>query len=142
MLWERFESAHLFADGKEITCKAFNCCGSGSVEGELYYMPGMDPVSLAGAKDKIVLLDQGVGFFSYHDLMKAGAKGLIFQYGNVHYPNTDIDQRDLREAVVGEERKVLCAMIHSSQAVELVKNKVKNIRLEFPRKSTTESPTM
>ena len=34
-------------------------------------MPGMDPVSLAGAKDKIVLLDQGVGFFSYHDLMKA-----------------------------------------------------------------------
>ena len=85
-------SAHLFADGKEITCKAFNCCGSGSVEGELYYMPGMDPVSLAGAKDKIVLLDQGVGFFSYHDLMKAGAKGLIFQYGNVHYPNTDIDQ--------------------------------------------------
>ena len=34
------ESAHLFADGKEIICKAFNCCGSGSVEGELYYMPG------------------------------------------------------------------------------------------------------
>ena len=81
-------------------------------------MPGMDPVSLAGAKDKIVLLDQGVGFFSYHDLMKAGAKGLIFQYGNVHYPNTDIDQRDLREAAVGEERKVLCAMIHSGQAME------------------------
>ena len=65
--------------------------------------------------------------------MKAGAKGLIFQYGNVHYPNTDIDQRDLREAAVGEERKVLCAMIHSGQAMELVKNKVKNIRLEnFP----------
>lgn len=57
------ESAHLFADGKEIICKAFNCCGSGSVEGELYYMPGTDPVSIAGAKDKIVLMDtQGVGF--------------------------------------------------------------------------------
>lgn len=41
---------------------------------------------------------------------------------------------DLREAVVGEERKVLCAMIHSSQAVELVKNKVKNIRLEVFQK--------
>lgn len=104
------ESAHLFADGKEITCKAFNCCGSGSVEGELYYMPGTDPVSIAGAK------------------------GIIFQYGNMYYPNTDIDQRDLREAVVGEERKVLCAMIHSSQAVELVKNKVKNIRLEVSQK--------
>ena len=127
------ESAHLFADGKEITCKAFNCCGSGSVEGELYYMPGTDPVSIAGAKDKIVLMDtQGVGFFVYQDLMKAEAKGIIFQYGNMYYPNTDIDQRDLREAVVGEERKVLCAMIHYSQAVELVKNKVKNIRLEVP----------
>ena len=33
------EEAHLFADGKEIPCKAFNCCGSGVVEGELYYMP-------------------------------------------------------------------------------------------------------
>ena len=77
---------------------------------------------------------QGIGFFGYQDLMKAGAKGIIFQYGNVHFPNTDIDQRDLREAVVGEERKVLCAMIHSSQAVELVKNKVKNIRLEVFQK--------
>ena len=68
------ESAHLFADGKEITCQAFNCCGSGSVEGELYYMPGTDPVSIAGAKDKIVLMDTGVGFFGYRDLIKAGAK--------------------------------------------------------------------
>lgn len=104
------ESVHLFADGQEIPCKALSCCGSGVVEGELYYMPSIDPVSLAGAKDKIVLLDQGVGFFTYHDLMEAGVKGLIFQYGNVHYPNEDIDQRDLREAAVGEERKVLCAM--------------------------------
>ena len=42
------EESHLFADGKEIPCKAFNCCGSGVVEGELYYMPGTDPVSVAG----------------------------------------------------------------------------------------------
>lgn len=111
MLWGILEESHLFADGKEIPCKAFNCCGSGVVEGELYYMPGTDPVSVVGAKDKIVLLDtQGIGFFGYQDLMKAGAKGIIFQYGNVHFPNTDIDQRDLREAVVGEERKVLCAI--------------------------------
>ena len=129
------ESVHLFADGKEIPCKAFQCCGSGVAEGELYYMPGTDPVSMAGARDKIVLLDtQGIGFFAYQDLIKAGAKAILFQYGNVHFPNTDIDQRDLREAVVGEERKVLCAMLHSSQAVELVKNKVKQIRLEVSQK--------
>ena len=126
------EEAHLYADGMGIPCKALTCCGSGSVEGELYYMPGTDPVSVAGAKDKIVLMDtQGIGFFAYQDLMKAGAKAILFQYGNSYYPHTDIDQRDLREAVVGEEKKVLCAMIHSAQAVELVKNKVKQIRLEI-----------
>ena len=124
------ESAHVFADGKEVPCKGFFCCGSGEVEGELYYMPGQDKVSIAGAKDKIVLLDaQGVGFYVYHDLMAAGAKGILFQYGNMYYPHADIDERDLREAVVGDERKVLCAMIHSGTAVELVKNKVKNVRI-------------
>ena len=42
--------------GWEFHAKALTCCGSGSVEGELYYMPGTDPVSVAGAKDKIVLM--------------------------------------------------------------------------------------
>ena len=65
--------------------------------------------------------------------MKAGAKAILFQYGNAYYPNDDIDQRDLREVVSGE-KKVLCAMIHSRQAVELVKNKVKTIRLEVSQK--------
>lgn len=129
------EDAHLYADGEEIICKAFTCCGSGKIEGELYYMPGTDAVSIAGAKDKIVLMDtQGIGHFTYQDLMKAGAKAILFQYGNMYYPQTDIDQRDLREAVVGEERKVLCAMLHSSEAVKLVKNGVKQIRLEIRQK--------
>ena len=124
------EDAHVFADGKEIPCRGFFCCGSGEVEGDLYYMPAQDPVSIAGAKDKIVLMDtSGIGHFAYQDLMKAGAKGILFQYGNLHYPNRDIDERDLRAHVVGEERKVLCAMIHVSDAVSLVKNKVKTARI-------------
>ena len=124
------EEAHVYADGKEIPCKGFFCCGSGTVEGELYYMPGQDPVSIAGAKDKIVLLDTaGIGFFPYQDLMKAGAKAILFQNGNLHFPDRDIDERDLRAAVVGEERKVLCAMIHSESAVALVKNKVRRVKL-------------
>lgn len=129
------EEVHLYADGKEVTCKAFACCGSGSVEGELYYMPGTDKISLAGAKDKIVLMDaQGVGFFTYQDLMKAGAKALLFQCGNLYYGDRDIDQRDLREAVVGKEKKVLCAMIHSEDAVKLVKDHAKQIRLEIKQR--------
>ncbi|MBO4916087.1 MAG: Zn-dependent exopeptidase M28, partial [Oscillospiraceae bacterium] len=46
-----------------------------------------------------------------------------------HFPNRDIDERDLRAQVVGEERKVLCAMLHSADAVSLVKNKVKTVRI-------------
>ena len=124
------EEAHVYADGREIPAKGFFCCGSGEVEGELYYMPAQDKVSVAGAKDKIVLMDtSGIGFFGYQDLMKAGAKGILFQYGDLHNGNRDIDERDLRAAVVGDERKVLCAMLHVSSAVELVKNKTKRIRI-------------
>ena len=92
-----------------------------------------------------MLLDtQGVGFFAYQDLMEAGAKGTYFPVRKcVIIQMTDIDQRDLREAAVGEERKVLCAMVHSSQAVQLVKNKVKQHSSGgFPQRVTTESPTM
>ncbi|MBR3718998.1 MAG: hypothetical protein IKN20_03935, partial [Firmicutes bacterium] len=65
------ESAQVLADGREIPCKGFFGCGSGTVEGELYYMANTDPVFLAGAKDKIVLLDtQGFSYFTYQDLMK------------------------------------------------------------------------
>ena len=124
------EEARVLADGKEIPCRGFFCCGSGSVEGELYHMPALDPVSVAGAKDKIVLLDtQGIGSSGYQDLMKAGARGLLFQYGNVHFPIDDIDERDLRAAVVGEERKVLCAMLHTADAVDLLRNGVQRVSI-------------
>ena len=126
---EMLES-HVFADGREIPCKGFYGCGSGETEAELYYMPGTDKVSIAGAKDKIVLLDsQGVTRFVYQDLMKAGAAGILFQYGNMYYGNNDIDQRDLRKKVVGDERRVLCAMLHTRDAAELVKNGTKRIRI-------------
>lgn len=129
------EEAHVYADGEEITCQGVLNCGSGTVEGELYYMPGTDSVSIAGAKDKVVLVaGAGVTHFVYQDLMKAGAKAILFQYGNVNYPNTDIDQRDLREAVVGEERKVLCATIHTKDAIRLVKDEVKRIKIEIKQK--------
>ena len=125
------KKAYLFADGVEIPCKAFKGCGSGTVEGELYYMPGTDPVSITGAADKVVLLDtSNISFFTYQDLMKAGAKAILFRYGDAHYPNTDIDQRELREDVVGKQRKVLCAMINVNEAVKLVKNEIKRVRLE------------
>lgn len=124
------EEARLFADGKEIPCKGMMCCGSGEVTGEFCYLPDKDKVSLEKAKGKIVMIDAGgVGKFTYKELMDAGVQGIIFQYGNLYYPNKDIDERDLRAVVVGEERKVLCATIHVSDGVKLVKNNTKEIKI-------------
>ena len=124
------EAAEVLADGKSVPCKGLSCCGSGSAEGELYYMPGLDPVSIAGAKDKIVLVDSmGVNHFVYQDLMKAGARGILFQCGSLHTPDRDIEERDLRALVVGEERKVPCAMLHVETALQLVKTGTKQVRI-------------
>lgn len=126
------EEAHVVIDGEEIPCRGFACCGSGEISGELYYMPDTDKVSMAGAKGKIVLLDtQGIGVFGYKDLMDAGAAGILFQYGNMYYPHEDIDERDLREYVRGEERKVLCAMIHTGSAVKIVASGAKRASISI-----------
>jgi putative aminopeptidase FrvX len=60
----------------------------------------------------------------------AGALGILFQYGNMYYPEKDIDLRDLREYVVNGEKKLLCAMLHSSDAVKLVSEGVKRVSIE------------
>ncbi|MBQ4411061.1 MAG: Zn-dependent exopeptidase M28 [Firmicutes bacterium] len=124
------EEAHVYADGIEIPCKGFACCGSGEIEAELYYMPAMDPVSKAGVKDKIVLLDQqGIGYFDDQDLVKIGAKGILFRYNDTNFPNHDIDERDLRPHVVGEAEKLLSAMLHVADAVKLVENGAKKAKI-------------
>ena len=129
------EAASLLADGKEIPCKGLFCCGSGTVEAELLYLPSVDKVSLAGARDRIVLLDtQGVDPFVYKDMMQAGVQGIIFRYGNRNFPNQDIDQRDLRPIVVGDERKVLCVMVNAQTAMDLVKNKVRTVKISIRQK--------
>lgn len=127
--------AHVWADGAEIPAKGVFLCGSGEVEGELYYMPGQDRVSIAGARDKIVLMDTlGIGLYTYKDLMAAGAKGILFRYGNLFYTGDDIDERDLRPHVVLNERKVLCAMINAKTAVELVKGGVKRVKIAIDQR--------
>ena len=124
------QEARVLADGREIPCKGLFCCGSGEVEGELYHMPALDPVSIAGARDKIVLLDSlGIGYFGYQDLMKAGARGLLFQSGNLYYPFADIEERDLRPHVVGEAGKVPCAMLHTGSAVDLLRSGAKRVSI-------------
>ena len=54
--------AKLYADGKEIECKAYFLCGSGIAEGELYYLRSTDKYSLSQCRGKIVMIDTYLGF--------------------------------------------------------------------------------
>ena len=63
--------------------------------------------------------------------MKARAKAILFQYGKLHYPQQDIDQRDLREAVVGEERGLLGSKAYVRDHEEELDKIVLNINLDM-----------
>ena len=123
------KKAVLTADGKEIPCRGYLCCGSGKVEAPLYYMPNSEPTAIAGAKGKIVLLDTGVGYFTYQDLYAAGALGFITYNGDIRYPDRDIDQKELR-SYVSLGKKIPGVNIHAASAMELIRNKVQTVCIE------------
>ncbi len=112
-------SASLTADGRTIPCRGYKLCGSGTVRAPLVYLPNTDPASLIRARDSIVLLDTGISYWVYHDLLDNGVKGIITYDGDVHYPDDDIDQKMLRPYVSCGE-KVLCANINAKEAFRLM----------------------
>ena len=132
-------TSKLLADGKEIPCRGHRCCGSGTVEAELCYLPNTDPASLAAVRGKIALLDTGVGYFLYQDLLANGAVGFLTYDGNVHYRDRDVAEKELR-SYVAQGRKILCANINAKDAFRLVREGVKRVLLtveqdEFPGES-------
>jgi len=130
-------AASLTADGKEIPCKGYKLCGSGSVEAPLCYLPNTDPASIAGAKGKIVMLDTGITYWVYQDLLDAGAAGFITYDGDVHYRDRDIDQKMLRPHV-SKGRKVPCVNINAKDAFELIKSAPETVTIRIEQ---TESVT-
>lgn len=126
-------AASLTADGKEVPCKGYKCCGSGEVEAELCYLPNTDPVSLAGVAGKVVLLDTGVTHFLYQDLLEHGAIGFITYDGNVHYRDSDIDQKELR-GYVSLGKKIPGVNINAKEAFKLVKNGTRRVRIAVEQK--------
>ena len=130
-------AASLTADGKEIPCKGYKLCGSGSVEAPLCYLPNTDPASIAGAKGKIVMLDTGITYWLYQDLLDAGAAGFITYDGDVHYRDRDIDQKMLRPHV-SKGRKVPCVNINAKDAFELIKSAPETVTILIEQ---TESVT-
>ena len=122
--------ASLTIDGHEIPCEGYRLCGSGEIEAPLCYLPNTDPASLAKAKGKIVLIDTYLRHFQYQDLLDHGAVGFITYNGGVDFPDTDIDKRELRDAVANG-RKVLCVNIHAKEARRLVKSRAQLARISI-----------
>ena len=119
-------SVSLSADGKDIPCKGYLCCGSGQAEGELVYLPNTDPASLRKVGGKIVLLDTGVSHFLFQDLIANGAAGFITYDGDRHRADHDIDQKELRE-YVSLGKKLPGVNINAKDAFRLVKSGVKRV---------------
>ena len=118
--------AHLYityANGREeeIPCEGYRLSGSGTAEAPFLYLPDTSPVSLTQVKGKIVMLDTGVGYFTYHDLLEAGVAGLITYDGNLRDRDHDIDKKELRPYVRDGADKVLGANVNAKDAFRLVK---------------------
>ena len=122
------KKAVLIADGKEIPCKGFRLAGNADLEAPLYYMPSDDPVSLKGCKGKIVLLDTGVPYFKYQDLLANGAVGIITYDGNVNFEDSNMDLKELRPHV-SNGNKIPCVNVNAKSAIELVRDNVQNVRI-------------
>ena len=130
--------AVLSVDGREIPCRGYRLCGSGSVKAPLCYLPNTDAASMTAARGRIVLLDTGITYWVYQDLLDAGAVGFITYDGDVHYPDRDIDRKTLRP-YVSKGRKVPCVNINAKDAFDLVKSvpEIVEIRVDQAESVTT-----
>ena len=122
------EQALFLADGVEVPCKGYLCAGSGEVEAPLYYLRSTDPYSLSQCKGKIVLLDGYLRYWTYRDLLEAGAVGFVTYDGNANYADRDIDQRELR-AAVHKGDKLLGVNINAKDAIELIRRGVSTAKI-------------
>ena len=122
--------AELYIDGKKIECRGYMNCGSGEVEGEIYYLSDDSKHSLKKCRDKIVLIDGYLGYWKYNDILDNGAIGFITYDGNVNYADRDIDRRELR-SYVSQGRKILGANINAKDAVAIISGDAKNARIEI-----------
>ena len=122
------QTAKLYADGEEGTCKGYFCAGSGEVEAPFYYLRSNDAYSLSQCKGKIVMIDGYLGYWMYQDLLENGAVGFITYDGNVNYADCDIDQRELR-SYVSKGNKIPGVNINAKSAVALINGDVKTAKI-------------
>ena len=89
-----------------------------------------------GCKGKIVLLDTGVPYFKYQDLLANGAVGIITYDGNANFEDSNMDLKELRPHV-SNGVKIPGVNINAKSAIELVRNNVQNVRIILEQEEYT-----
>ena len=120
--------AQLMADGRSISCKGYLCSGNAELEAPLYYLTTRDKYSLGQCRDKIVLVDGGMGYWLYQDLLENGCLGFITYDGNVLYADHDMDHKELRSYVHNGTR-IPGVNINARDAVALVEQGVSTVKI-------------
>jgi len=113
------QEASLEVDGKQIPCKGYLCSGNAELEAPLYYLTSNDAYSLRQTRGKIVMVDGGMGYWLYHDLLNNGCLGFITYDGNVSFADCDMDQKELR-SYVHQGTRMPGVNINAKDAVQLV----------------------
>ena len=124
------QEASLEVDGKQIPCKGYLCSGNAEMEAPLYYLTSSDAYSLSQVKDKIVLVDGGMGYWLYHDLLNNGCLGFITYDGNVSFADCDMDQKELR-SYVHQGKRMPGVNINAKDAVQLVNSGASTAKIKL-----------
>ena len=127
------EEAVLLCDGVSIPCTGYLNAGCGEVEAPLYYLANDDAYALSQCRGKIVLSDKGMTHWHYQDMVKAGALGFITYSGNIHFPDHDLEQKELRR-FVHDGVKIPGVNIHTAEAIELMRKGVKTAKIVLKQK--------
>ncbi len=109
----------LEVDGVSIPCKGYLCCETADITAPLIYLPEPDRSCLLDCKSKIVMIDGYLRRWVYKDLVENGAVGFITYSGNMNYPDRDIDLRELRELIRGDQKELPGVNINVKDAMKL-----------------------
>lgn len=110
--------ARLRIGDEEIPCRGYAGSGCGTVEAPIVYLPNTDEISLESCRDRIVLVDGGMGYWLYRDLVAHGAVGFIAYSGGIHYRDRDIAEWELRDLADGDQR-IPGVTVHAEDAVRI-----------------------
>lgn len=114
---------------RKVECIGYKNSISGNITKELYYLRNKnDKRELVNVKDKIVLIDSGLPYWTFKDLLEYGAAGFITCNGQLHDDDTDIDIKELR-APLKEMGRLPGVNIHTKEFYKLVKDKAKEAKL-------------